>query len=454
MPFQAKLVTKLEQFSVGDTAIELNNNVDKDELNNIVKTLIKQLDNKEDSDYSKLENIFFDFIVCGKFLHLSVEKHLEAYADEIDTQEVLNEKQIDIEYVLALESPKPLDAVPHDDWVSCVDANPTHIVTGSYDNSIRIFSVLDRKNLVTLKDAHSKPLADVRWVKNPNAKNGTKGSFSELFFVSCGHDEVCLLWRFSPKRNICEVILKFQGHNRSVNCVDSLDDLIATGSYDKSLRLWSTNISDDVDETDEEDSSTTARQTRSNKKTKTKANESASTSKQTKKAIMTLTGHQESITGVRWITSPSEFNSLATCSLDGSIFIWDIEVGECKRKAISAKPLLGIDYSAENNLLVSASCDKFIRLWDARGPDNASAKTAYTSHSAWVSSVAFCKTSSNNFISGGYDNLVKLWDIRSTKACLYDLIGHHDKVLDVNCNNPSYVFSGSADSTLKVFATK
>jgi len=140
--------------------------------------------------------------------------------------------------------------------------------------------------------------------------------------------------------------------------------------------------------------------------------------------------------------------------MDRSIHIWDIEIGECKRRLLSNKPLLALDYCPKRNILISASCDRFVRLWDARAPDSAGAMAAYISHAAWVSSVALGNPSTNNFVSGGYDNLVKLWDMRSPKACLYDLIGHHDKVLDVNWSNPSFVLSGSVDSTLKVYTSK
>lgn len=431
MTFQAKLFTKLEQFSIGNPVIELKNTVDKQQLNHIVNNILK------------LDEADFDFLVGGRFLRLTVEKHLELYADEIDTKEILSEKLVEIEYVLSLTAPEPLEAIPHEDWVSCLDANETYIISGSYDNSIRIFSLKDRKNLVTILNAHDKPVAKVKWLKQTG---------NELYFVSCGHDELSILRRFNTKSLKVEVIFVYPGHNRSVNCVDSndCDDLIVTGSFDKTLRVWSTSLVDH--EFEENNPDIDVVDGAKKKKQKVKSSDK-SISKTSRNAMMTLTGHQESITGVKWLDGCNEYNSLATCSMDRTICIWDIEVGECKRRVLAAKPLLGIDFCKENNLILSASCDRHIRLWDARAPDNATAKTAYTSHSAWVSSVAFGKAS-NNFISGGYDNLVKLWDLRSPKACLFDMIGHHDKVLDVNWTNSSYVLSGSADASLKIFATK
>lgn len=446
MTFQAKLTTKLDKFSVDDTVIELKNDVDSEQLNHIVKTLLKQL-NKID-DENELENKSFDFLVGDRFLRLTVAKHLELYSDDLDAEAILSEKLVNVEYVLSLEAPKPLEAIPHEDWVSCVDANEAFIVSGSYDNSIRIFTLKNRENVITLDNAHAKPVTKVKWIKSPDSDSFNR---HEMYFLSCGHDEVSRMRRFNCKTHKVELIFTYSGHNRSVNCVDSFEDLVATGSFDKSLRIWSTSLIDTQEDGDEQPTEDKA--IRSKKRQKTKSTEK-SPLKTSRKAIMTLTGHQESVTGVKWLDGCNDYQSIASCSIDRSICIWDIEVGECKRRVLSSKPLLGLDYSKENNLILSASCDRHVRVWDSRAPDNATAKTVYTSHSAWVSSVAFDTKSPYNFVSGGYDNLVKLWDLRSPKACLYDMIGHHDRVLDVNWRNHSYVLSGSADSTLKIFSNK
>lgn len=71
---------------------------------------------------------------------------------------------------------------------------------------------------------------------------------------------------------------------------------------------------------------------------------------------MTLTGHHESVTCAKFLNGSHDYNSAATCSMDSTVVIWDIEVGELKQK-MSSKPLLDTDYSRQNGLFLTASRD-------------------------------------------------------------------------------------------------
>lgn len=105
-------------------------------------------------------------------------------------------------------------------------------------------------------------------------------------------------------------------------------------------------------------------------------------------------------------------------------------------------------------------------------------KNTYLGHSQWVQSVCWSPTEENLFISGSYDNCVKLWDMRwylnrfygtfplkiiikknlflfySPKAPLFDLLGHEDKVHDCDWTNPKYMVSGGADNSVRIFKSK
>lgn len=110
--------------------------------------------------------------------------------------------------------------------------------------------------------------------------------------------------------------------------------------------------------------------------------------------------------------------------------------------------------------------------------DGTIVKNTYLGHSQWVQSVCWSSSEEHLFISGSYDNQVKLWDMRryvfvlsfqkkkngifyflffryfSPKAPLYDLLGHEDKVHDCDWSNPKYMVSGGSDNSVRVFKSK
>lgn len=81
-------------------------------------------------------------------------------------------------------------------------------------------------------------------------------------------------------------------------------------------------------------------------------------------------------------------------------------------------------------------------------------KSTFLGHSQWVQTVCWSNTEEYLFISGGYDNMVKLWDFRSPKAPLFDLMGHEDKVLACDWSNPRFMVSGGQDNSVRVFKSK
>ena len=174
-----------------------------------------------------------------------------------------------------------------------------------------------------------------------------------------------------------------------------------------------------------------------------------------KAPIITLSGHSEAVSGVVWINNLLLENcsqvDIASCSLDNTIKLWDLEIGKVNQSLNGSKAFLAIDYSHLNHYLITGSCDRHIRLWDTRSVEGSLVKSNFTSHQGWVTSVKWSVLSEYHFISGSYDSLVKEWDIRSTKAPLYDLIGHEDKVLCTDWSNEKYIVSGSTDKHLKLY---
>ena len=100
-----------------------------------------------------------------------------------------------------------------------------------------------------------------------------------------------------------------------------------------------------------------------------------------------------------------------------------------KSEIVGNKSIFDISYSPLNGTILSAGADRTIRLYDPRSTEGVIIKSQYSSHTGWVTCVDWSKTQDHLFISGGHDNLVKLWDTRSYKTPLYDLKGHEERVL-------------------------
>jgi ribosome biogenesis protein YTM1 len=133
-------------------------------------------------------------------------------------------------------------------------------------------------------------------------------------------------------------------------------------------------------------------------------------SKSNKKTpIITLAGHSQNISSCKWMDE----TSVCTASWDHTIRLWDMHAAQEKcTLSNNSKIFLSIDHSNLNNLIIAGLNDRHIRLYDPRSTEGSLVKSTFTSHTGWGSSVAWSKDNQNLFVSGSYDCLLKLWDIR------------------------------------------
>lgn len=77
---------------------------------------------------------------------------------------------------------------------------------------------------------------------------------------------------------------------------------------------------------------------------------------------MTLQGHRECISGVQWMDN----DTLLTSSWDHTMKVWDLSMEGVKTEIATNKSIFDASYSNLNHLIVTASADKNIRLYDPR----------------------------------------------------------------------------------------
>jgi len=225
-----------------------------------------------------------------------------------------------------------------------------------------------------------------------------------------------------------EVLTSLNGHAQAVSCLADLGDgRIASGCEDGTLRVW------DV-------------------------------FKGT--CVFELRGHSADVTGVDALDG----SRLVSASEDKTLRLWDLAVDggfplmtltghrrqvtsvSCRTSSLTK---LGLESFELCDLIVSGSCDRSVRVWDAdtgqclsifegrkgRGESTTSGHADVVSCVAWVT----CHV----VASGSKDRTVKLWELENSRL-VRTLHGHKDSVRDVLFASDR-VFTCSDDKTIMVW---
>ena len=194
-------------------------------------------------------------------------------------------------------------------------------------------------------------------------------------------------------------------HSVAFSPVDAT--LLATGSWDGTVKLW-----DVVTERD----------------------------------IATLRVHTAGITSVAF--SPIDATLLATGSKDWTVRLWDVET---ERNIATLKEhtagITSVAFSSDGSTLATGSWDRTVRLWDVETERNIA---TLKEHTDAVSSVAFSSDGST-LATGSWDRTVRLWDVE-TERNIATLKEHTDVVNSVAFSSDgSTLAAGLWDRTVKLW---
>lgn len=189
------------------------------------------------------------------------------------------------------------------------------------------------------------------------------------------------------------------------------------------------------------------------------------------KNIRTLSGHDHSVSAIRFIPSglpsaPMSGILLASASRDKTIRIWDVTTGYCIRTISGhADWVRGLSPSLDGRFLLTVSNDQSARMWDISTGEQ---KVIFTSHEHVVECCTFAPpstyahltkmsnlprvpalSSKTEFLAtGGRDKLIKLWDARGT---LLKTLTGHDNWIRALLFHPGgkYLLSCSDDKSIR-----
>jgi WD40 repeat protein len=303
------------------------------------------------------------------------------------------------------------------------------IATASHDKTVRLWDVHTGKCLHVL-EGHTSWVWSVSFI--PDSQILASGSIDKtvkLWDINTGNclktlqgDSEAILaiavslipLNLRTTKSASNILLPpYQGGREE----DLQGGLLATGSVDKTIRLW------DI---------------------------------ATGNCVKTLQGH------THWVLSLAVSPNgqiLASGGEDHTVRLWDIFTGQCIRVLQGhTYRIWSVAISPDGQVIASASADNTVKLWDI---NTGQCLKTFLGHNSWVWSVAFAPqcygSNSDSYIlaSGGLDQNVKLW-YTYTGSCIRTLQGRISWVKSV-CFSPNHptqsslLASGSYDQKVRLW---
>ena len=175
-------------------------------------------------------------------------------------------------------------------------------------------------------------------------------------------------------------IRTFKGHSNGIMCLQFDDHILATGSYDATIKIWNT---------------------------------------ETGEAIRTLRGHTSTVRCLQF-----DDTKLISGSMDTFIKIWNWRTGECLTTYSGHKDGV-ISLHFDSGILASGSVDKTVRMWNFEDKSTC----VLRGHEDWVNAVRV-DAASRTVFSASDDCTVRLWDL-DTKSTIRIFKGHVGQVQQV-----------------------
>lgn len=252
----------------------------------------------------------------------------------------------------------------HTDSVLCMavaKAYPNLLVSGSKDHEVRVWSCQRGEMKSVAKGAgHSHSVGAVAVSK---LKADPKGN---LRVVSGGEDTTLKLWLYNldSSKMTCEHTVK--AHDKDIMSIDISwnDAIVATGSQDKSVKLWN---SSDLSQ------------------------------------VGVLRGHRR---GIWSVCFSSHEPIIASSSTDTTVKLWSVDELTCLRTFEGHEcSVLRVLFIAESQQLLTAGADGNLKIWTIRTNDCAA---TFDGHDGRIWALV-ASQDEMTFVSGAADSTINVW---------------------------------------------
>jgi WD40 repeat protein len=271
-----------------------------------------------------------------------------------------------------------------------------YVVSGSSEGTLMLWDVINR-TLVQVLRGHRQRVNSVAW--SPAGNRIASSSF----------DQTVRLW--DAETGVCTHIL--QGHTEAVSSVDWSPDgsFLASGSYDGSARIW--DVQDGASRVGIEQVGVVSTVAWSPDGTLIAlANEEGLVQiwRAADGELMQRFEHPGVVGALCWNSYGEQLVSGAADGEKGVLFLWDVRQGALVRTMEGHRGFIwDLDWSPQDNILVSAGADGTVRRWD---PQLGVHLATVQAHEAWARAVRV-SPNGKTVASCGEDGVIQLWDMHS-----------------------------------------
>ncbi|KAF5316290.1 hypothetical protein D9619_006212 [Psilocybe cf. subviscida] len=342
-----------------------------------------------------------------------------------------------------------------------VSPDGSRIVSGGYDNMVIIWDAHTGQQLMEPLRGHDKPVITVDF--SPDSSR----------IVSAGEDKCIRIWSALTGLPIMEPIL---GHDEGIDCVVFSPDgkKILSGADDYTIRMWDAFTGAPLFEPIRLNQTVmyVAFSPNGSKFVSGSADNIVRIwdSEKGTSILEPIQGHDNIVSSVSF---SNDGTKIVSGSWDRTVRIWDSATGDLLTEPMQGHTsiILSVQFSPDNTKVLSASGDSTIRIWEVATDQPIATRAApfndishlwnlatsrllrSSANQHIISGVAFSRSGAN-FISGDWDNSIKVWDTATSSLILGPILGHTAVVFTV-AYSPSedleLIASGSQDATIRLW---